>query len=234
MRLHILITTIFFAIGAANAQDVIVKTKLMPVGVAGSIKGLYFRNDGKTAELKASMTGLGEGFEYKGPQVLALYNSEEALAPPKEGQSPPTPLATVKLPNADRILLLMAPPPEGRREPSIRAYPVSTDDLRPGDYRFFNCSDKKIAVILGDERIGIRPGKVVTVKGAKWQREVLDLAVKLGTPGDDSNIRMVYSSVWGHQPAQRNFIILSNGATKAQPIEIRRFHDIIVEDTDAE
>lgn len=227
MRLLPFLTAVLLFIGWAKAQDDIVKTKLMPVGMAGSIRGLYFRNEGKTAELHASMTGFGEGIDYTGSALLALYSSEAALAQPKPGSQPPKPLTTVTLPKgADRVLLVIAPPPHKGAAPAIRAYGVATSDLRVGDYRLFNFAQENVVVLLGGQRAFLKPGGITTLRDAGWSREVLDLPVKLGSRDENGSTRLLYSTVWGHQPGQRNFILILAGATAAHPVDVRRFYDV--------
>jgi len=227
MKTPTLLLSALASLAPLLAQDRPLKTKLLPVGVAGAVSELYFRNDGKPAELKASMTGLGAGIDYTGPARLALYASEEALNPPAEGEKPPQPLTVVTLPEgADRVLLVIAPPPKDQKGPAIRAYPVSTGDLSSGDYRFFNFSPDSTAIVLGEKRVGLKPGDISTVTSAEWKRETVDLPVKIGLPTDSGSLRMVYSSVWGHQPAQRNFILIFKGTSAARPLDVRRFYDV--------
>lgn len=227
MKLLSVAIAVLSVFGVVKAEDDLLKTKLMPVGLAGSIQGLYFRNDGKTVELHASMTGFGEGVDYTGPALLALYSSEAALERPKAGAQPLKPLTTVTLPKgADRVLLVIAPPPHKGAAPAIRAYAVATNDLRAGDYRLFNFTHEGVVALLGGQRASLEPGGVTTVREAGWSREVLDLPVKLGSRAENDNTRLLYSTVWGHQPSRRNFILILEGATAARPVDVRRFYDV--------
>jgi len=211
---------------SAQAQEDLVKTTLLSVGLKGAIDGLYFKNGGSAEELKATMTGLGTGIDYEGPAVVNFYDSPEAMIPKEDGKTP-VPLARVKLPEGeDKVLVIIAPPPKGKKGPAMRAYGISTDKFKAGDYRFFNFSKQNVAVILGKKKIGLSPGSVESVSSAAWKKEIIDLPVKLGSKPKEGDVKLVYSSVWGHQPRQRNMIMIFEGGSKAKPLEVRRYSDV--------
>ncbi|MEP4077243.1 hypothetical protein [Haloferula sp.] len=218
---------LMMSVGVACAQEEdVITTKILSVGLRGSVDGLFFVNGGGVEELRATMTGLGNGIDYKGPAVLSFYESAEAMVP-KKGEEPPKPLARVRLPkDQDRVLLVIAPPAKGKKGPTMKAYGISTDTLKAGDYRFFNFSRGDVAVILGKEKLGIGPGAVESVSSVVWKKEVIDLPIKLGRRQDDGEVKLVYSSVWGHQPKQRNMIMVFDGGSRARPLEVRRFADV--------
>lgn len=227
MKVLTILAAAFVSALSADAQERPIRTKLLPVGVSGTVSGLYFRSEGQAVELKATMTGLGAGIDYEGPALLALYDDESAFSPPPPGEEPPKPLCTVRLPaDADRTLLMVAKPEKGEKAPKIRAYGVSTRDLRSGDYRFFNFSPTGVAIVLGEKKFALKPGGITTVTSAEWKRDAVDLPVKLGIENEKGKLRMIYSSVWGHQPAQRNFILVFQGPSPARPLDVRRYYDI--------
>lgn len=207
------------------AQEEVVKAKLLPVGLSSSVTGLYFINGSKPVELRASMTGFGAGIDYEGPRVFSVYATSEELMV-RDGREKPVPLASVRLPaDAERIMLAIVAGKNGAK-PKLRAFGVSTKGFRTGDYRFYNFSKSKVAVILGEKKIGLSPGGVETVNSAQWRDEVMDLPVKLGQQKPGGKPRVVYSSVWGHQPKQRNMIMVFDGGTRAKPLEVRRYYDV--------
>ncbi|MFZ9935469.1 MAG: hypothetical protein ACO3JG_00265 [Luteolibacter sp.] len=227
MKILPLVFAVAFVSGPVVAGEKVVKTRLMPIGVASSVKGLYFMNNGRTEELTAGMTGLGAGIEYTGPALLAVYSDENGPLMGASGLEAQKPLTVVRLPEADdRVLLIVAPPKKDGLAPVIRAYGLSTNDLHAGDYRLFNFSKDTVVGVLGEKRMSIKAGGIVTTRDKSWENMTLDLPVKFGIADLKRGSRLLYFTVWGHQPAQRNIILIFPGPSNARPLDVRRFNDV--------
>jgi len=217
-----LLVGVLLAPSAASAQSkpVTVKTELVTIALTETVDGLFYF-DGKTAQpFTANLTGIGQPFDYEGPQRFVVRaNAAEFSAPPPL----PPPAASVLLPlRCSRVLLACIKPPD--KALRIAAYDISTKD-RAGDYRFFNFSDRPLSLILDGRKLALAPGKDASLTSAKWRDAVLDLPVQVAAVEKDKP-KLVYSSVWGHRPGRRNFVFMFKGSHPSKPVTFCRFFDI--------
>ncbi|MEM9236925.1 MAG: hypothetical protein AAGB14_09105 [Verrucomicrobiota bacterium] len=211
----------------AQEDDGTVSTEIIALGFGKSaFPGYWYRAGKKGVKMDISRQGIGFPIQYKGPRVLSFYENQTDLAKPPEGEAPPKPLARVKLPTgSDRVLLVFALTEKNQKIPVIRAYGVSTDKMKAGDYRLLNFSKNTIYSILNEKRNSTPPGKISNIRETGWSGEVQDMNVQFGIKDGDKTKR-VYSSVWGHRPERRNFIFVFDQDDRFRPLDVRMFYDL--------
>jgi len=209
---------------SAGAQEKMVRTDLMPVGLGGPLVAWYWQK-GKAVKLEAFETAMGSPVFYRGPSQLNLYKSAADAKPRAEDEKPIPPLAKVVLPAGSRRVLLLCVTPKPGAKPMLKAYGVSDNSLKAGDYRFFNFSSSNVVGVIGGKKIALRPGKTMDVSSSDWRDKGRDLEVQLGYMEGKETI-LVYSTIWGHSEARRNYIFLVASGDESQPLDVRKFHDI--------
>jgi hypothetical protein len=210
----------------AVAEEDVIKTRLLTLSLGGAVPGYFIRSGDQVAEIQATTKGIGAPTAYRGPGLLSLYATAADAARPKPGEAPAKPALQVRLPRGhDRILLVFAAPTEpGQAKPEVRGLGISTGTLKEGDYRIFNLSRQTVHAVLGGRKATIHPGQPVNLSSPSWRTDTMDMEVKLGLP-DQDKLRLVYSSVWGHQPTRRMFLFILNRPDEFRPIELRRYFD---------
>lgn len=209
--------------GAQQDAAKSVRIDLMPVSLGESLATWYV-NHGEVVKLEAFESALGTPVFYRGPQTLALYAKPEDARPRKEGEAAVPPLATVTLPSSSRrVLLLFVPGKEGK--PQLRAYGVDDAALQGGDYRVYNFAPVAISGRMGERALQLKPGQTMDVSSAKWRDAGTDLEVEVGFNREGKQ-EIVYSTIWGHFPARRNYIFVLPTGNPTSPLELRKFHDV--------
>lgn len=207
----------------AQQESKTVRLDLMPVSLGDSMATWYL-NHGKVVKLEAFESAMGTPVFYRGSQTLSLYAKPEDARPRKEGEAAIPPVATVTLPSGcRRALLLFIPGKEGK--PQLRAYGVEDAALKGGDYRLYNFAPVPISGSMGGRGITLKPGQTTDVSTARWRESGADLEVQFGLARAGKQ-EVVYSTIWGHFPARRNYIFILPGSTPASPLELRKFHDV--------
>ncbi|WP_193211949.1 hypothetical protein [Luteolibacter marinus] len=210
--------------GYAAGQEKTIRTDLMPIGLGDSLVAWYWQK-GKAVKLEVFETAMGSPVFYRGPRELKLFATPEDARPRAADEKPVTPLAVAKLPEGDRRVLLLCVTPKPGARPMLKAYGVSDDKLKAGDYRFFNFSPAHVVGVIGGQKIALRPGATVDASSADWRGKGGDLEVQLGYKEGDK-IRLIYSTIWGHSEARRNYIFLVASGDENQPLDVRKFHDV--------
>ncbi len=212
---------------SAAAEGDTVKLELLTLSFNGTVRELYYRNGKDVVEMTASQQGIGAPFFYKGPRLLALYDSPEDLKPRKDGKIKTKPVVRVMLPrNDDRALLVFSFKKRNQGKPGAKAYGIDTEGMKNGNYRIFNFSGKPIAAMLGDKKkIALKPQQNALVTSTKWRKKITDLDVRFATP-INGRLEQVYTSVWGHRPERRMFIFVFDRPDKNRPLDIRMFFDL--------
>ena len=207
------------AVGQTPAPAV--RTTLLPVSIGGNVEHLYFRSGDKVLPFEAYQLGFGPGIDYSGSRRFVLHTSSAAFDVPPPG---PVPKAFADLPpNADKVLVLCVPEEGGKLR--LVPYDISRNGAKAGDYRIFNLSYHTLSVIIGEKKLVLKPAEDKTLSEQSWGTGVRDMKFQLATVSGTTATK-VYSSIWGHQPAKRNFIFLVAGRTATMPIEILKFHDV--------
>lgn len=227
-----LLLALCVCIAPLSGQVVIVKTEILAVAIDAPVEGLFIDTGNGIQPFSANLTGLGLPMPYQGPRRLILQSSEEAFKP-VPGKEPPTPVGVVELPAVnDRVIVVCTHDSKGALK--MAAYDISTNGMKPGDYRFFNYSKSPLSFILGEKKFSLFPGTDNLVSDSKWQSVVMDLEVQIGLrPSADKPFKKVYASVWGHRPVRRNYVFLFDGNSPSKPITSRRFFDILPASTTA-
>jgi hypothetical protein len=192
-----------------------------PAGLPASFQ-TYFRT-GQAVELFTASAGtLGLPIEYTGPQTFALYASKADMLPVPEGQKPKPPVATVTLPLNCDVVLLLCTRTAGEKV-GLVAYNITSNDLKPGDYRVFNFSKSQTSMILGEQRFALAPGKDSMVRDSAWHGEVVAFPIKIATIVDGKP-KTAYSSIQEHYPQRRNLMFLFDGHHPSRPITFVTFN----------
>ncbi len=196
-----------------------------PVDLPEDFQGFY-QSGGDISSFTAGSTSVGVPVIYEGPRLFVLRASEEDFGPPKEGEKPSPPLATVELPASSDNALIMALPKEGGSGVRLVAYDISTKTMRKGDYMAFNFATQPVAVRMGEQNFTLKPGKDTHVHDSKWRKEVLALPMQIGIrdEDDEGQIKIVYSRYWEHYPQNRNLMFFFNGRHPRRPIVFSCFN----------
>lgn len=211
-----------------QAEDSVgLRTEIITLSVDDAVGGLYFWNGEKPVEFRSVGGGLGPPMSYRGPRDLQLFDSPEATMPaslaPGGAVSTATPVASVQLPEgAGRVLLLTRKQADGPLR--LLAFPASFNEIQTGDYRFFNFSSHDVRILLDDETELLPSGQGKTFSNRTWQRNRKDLDIQLGAT-IDGQMRLVFSSVWGHNPDLRYFVMIFDGVHISSPLILRKVHD---------
>jgi hypothetical protein len=211
---------------ALNAQNQppLITTRILtyaPAGLPDSFKTFY--RTGNEIELFTASAGtLGLPINYTGPQTFALYASKTDMLPPAEGQKPKSPVATVTLPaNSDVVLILCTRTADGKV--GLVAFNITSNELKPGDYRVFNFSKSTTSIILGEQRFALAPGKDSMVRDSSWHSEVIALPIKIATVVEGKP-KLAFSSLREHFPQRRNLMFLFDGRHPSRPITFVTFN----------
>lgn len=214
------LTLVFFSLSALG-QDEVIQTEIVTIALDAPLDNLFFHNGKEISRFQANPTGLGEPLAYKGPIRFALRTSEAEFAakPPL-----PAPHAWVDLPvGSERVLIACLKSADAPLR--LVAYDIAKARIDSGDYRFFNFSHSAISVIMGDQKIAIKPGENTLVADAAWKKDVGEIDVAMAMM-KDGRPKPVYSSQWGNRPGRRNYIFLFDGPQEYKPIRICRFFDV--------
>jgi hypothetical protein len=213
-------------VGALHAaeEDPGIRTDLLSVCVNGEVENYHYLNNGKAAVLDASMAGMGSPITYRGSRRLAFFKHAADLKPAPDGPQRKA-ICEVLLPQENRVLLIFTFAGENNTKPAVRAVGVSTDGMKPGDYRVFNFSRQDVGVIFGERKVGLASGKDTTLTTPEWRSAVSDIGVQIAI-SRDKTVRRVYSSMWGHRPERRMFVFLFDSSDPNRPIEVRKTYDV--------
>jgi len=195
-----------------------IRTELVTLALHDPVSDLFIHNGETVVPFRSMPGGIGIPIPYEGPARLVFHRTEDAFLPDAPEQRP---AATVTLPrNADRILLLVSQPANGPVR--IKALPVDSSSLLGGDYRILNFSHKPIVLKMGAETLQLKPGRLGTLSAPAWRERSMDMPVHMGYPAD-TGIK-TYSSVWGHRPTRRTFLLVFDG-DRSNTLNLRRVHD---------
>lgn len=210
----------------AHAQEgTRIRTKLFTFALGELPSGFkaFFKTGEEILEFSAGESGLSAPIDYAGPPVLALRESKEAFSAPPAGQNPPPPLAWVNLPlNADNVLVIATATADGKIR--LLAYNISTRELAPGDYKFFNFSTNTLSFIFDSQKFTMAPGSDRLVKDPAWQRTEKVFTNKIAIVDADNKAKLAYSSLWEHYPAGRSLMLVFNGSRPSQKVTFRVFN----------
>jgi len=192
-----------------------------PTGLPDAFQA-YYRTDGNVELFNASVGTLGPPVPYTGPQEFALYGSKEHLESAGKGKPSTPPLASVTLPQKCDLVLVVCNRTADDKV-SMQASNIDSRDLKPGDYRVFNCSKSSVSMNLGDQILALDPGKDIIVRDSNWHGEIIALPIKIAIVAD-GKARSVYSSFREHYAQGRTLMFLFDGSHPSRPITFATFH----------
>lgn len=202
----------------AFGQTKPLKTRILTLALDRKIEA-FFMNDGVVEPFTAKRSSLGSPFAYTGSSRFVLRAQKDHFS----ADPPLAPLASVAMPKQSKLILL-ATQRTADQKIKLNAYDISAASFRPGDYRVFNFSDKRLLLIIGESKLAIKPGDDKIVSKMILHNKVLDLIIRIAEV-KGGKPKQVYKSAWGHQPSKRHFVFLFNGSHPTRPIAIRRFAD---------
>jgi len=207
-----------------------VKTELVAICFNKSMPGYFYRDGNTTRKLEASRTAISIPKSYSGQAILSLFATEaEAKASARSAS-----VAQIVLPsNQSRILLTFTYSSseteknsgEDSSKPTVAAHGIGTEDFTEGDYRIFNFSTRKLQFTLQELTQIVNAGEIGSISDPEWQKNTLDLSMKIETENNGKWVK-AYSSVWGHQPKRRMFLMIFDRDDRYRPLDVRIFHDI--------
>ena len=222
---RIFVAFLFFVSFAQAQEGTRIKTKLFTFALGELPSGFkaFFKTGEEILEFSAGEGGLSAPINYAGPPVFVLRESREAFSAPPKGQDPQPPLAWVNLPlNADNILVIATLTEDGKIR--LLAYNISTRELAPGDYKFFNFSTNTLSFIFDSQKFTMAPGTDRLVKDPEWQRAGKGFTNKIAIVDANNKAKLAYSSLWEHYPAGRSLMLVFNGNRPSQKVTFRVFN----------
>ena len=219
------LTMIGLLLCCASAQEEEnVSVDLMSVCTESHVSFFYL-NKGEVTRLEAFHSALGTPVFYRGPRRLFLYTSAEDALPRKDGEPRPKSQATAILPkDASRALLLFSRKGE-KSGWSARAFGVNEGGLRGGDYRVFNLASFSAFGSMGGKAFRVKPGKITDRSSFEWRTRGEDLEVMFGLESEGKR-KVVYSTIWGHYPQRRTYVLILPTGDASHPLEVRKYHDV--------
>lgn len=215
----------FFLAAKIGAQEMH-STKLMSLAFSGAHPNFFYRSSGKIVEMDISRYEMGAPVEYRGPRNLFLYKDKTLLENLAKGDPLPKPDLFIVLPTKAETVLLGFSKGEGEEAPKVEAFGLSKSRLKGGDYIIMNYSSKNVFAILNGKKVGIKKGGKGEIRNLGNLREkVQDMDIKFGLRSGNS-IKTVYSSLWGHRPERRTFVLIFDRGNKYNPLEVRMFYDL--------
>lgn len=169
------------------------------VNIAGGNATLWLRTGpGKEpVKLPLNIRIFSEPVKYKGPVIARFYASEvDAMA-----DDPPNPIAQVKLPRRN-LLILFQPKPDTS---GYTGLPVADSRFPFGSFHLVNLSEDKIGVDMAAKKMIIPPGKSKTYSLPAGERDVLISIVARSKI--TSKARYVRRSRWSIAPDQRELVL---------------------------
>lgn len=218
---------ILSATSPVRAESDVVKTDLMAVCLGGSVPGYFYQNGKGIAMVTAHGQGISSPVTYTGPAVIRFYKDKAEAESSKSGDSSPPPLATVTISgDSDRVLLLFEFS-ENVDVPVVRSYGIKNSTFGAGDYQIFNFSKTTVYGVLKDKDapIVVPPGEQKIVKTSAWEKDAGPIQATFSL-NSDSSVKPVYSSIWGHRPERRSFIVVSGDSSNDQRLKIAKFFDV--------
>lgn len=208
---------VLLAVTLLRGQEVPwVRTELKVLAVGEALEGFRVQQGEGFSELNAGLVGLGPPVAYYGPARLLLW-------PPAEEGVEAVPVADVDLPAGARRVLLLCLQGEDQRLRLI-ALDISGSRMAGGDYFFLNVSSQAVGVMLGGESVALQPGQTRMLRHRDWRSGAADLTIRVGQlRGEES--RLVFSSIWGHHPDRRNYVLVMDGPHASMPVVLRKVHD---------
>ncbi len=210
---------------AHGQQPEKIKTLLVTYALGGPKGGFkaFFKSGEEIVPFAANSGGLGAPFQYEGPRRLVIRESKEAFNPPPEGQQPKPPLAFVDLPEkADNVLIIAADSGGGKFR--LVAYDVATNNLKGGDYLFFNFSHFNLSFIMGKQKFALAPAENKLVRDPSWiNPDPQTFPIKIATV-NGKDVVLAREALWEHWPDKRNVVFLFDGIAKGEPVKMVNFN----------
>ncbi|MDP0495459.1 MAG: hypothetical protein Q7Q73_04545 [Verrucomicrobiota bacterium JB024] len=147
---------------SAQTQQPVFRCQLRTLGWQGVPSELYLR-DGQGYEPIAIRRGkLTDSFEYRGSPTLQLYIHEPIVV---EGQLPPPPDFTVRLPENRQDYILLVMPGNDSDNHKLRILPIQDSATRPpeGSLALVNTTPATLGLVIGEKKCELPPLKLEIV-----------------------------------------------------------------------
>ncbi|MEZ5302647.1 MAG: hypothetical protein R3F11_18725 [Verrucomicrobiales bacterium] len=123
------------------------------------------------------------------------------------------------------MLLLFAPDESAPGKLSVRAFPNDEARMPEGGYRILNLSKLPVSGTLGGVSFAAKPGEATVIRKPGRLGEYRSLDVKIRREVRRET-KVIYSAVWGFHPARRTTVIITDNASKAEEITVRKFGEV--------
>ncbi len=173
---------------------------------------VYFDASGKAAELSLRPHRLHKSFSYRGPANLMLYPKGTVIV---EGVPLPRPIAQVSLnTQSDQAVIFLRG--QGKSFKAFDAFAIngSSFELKPGNVRFFNLSNRRLLMKVGDgelEPFFVSAYGTASIDVADFEKSNLPIYVATEfqqKEGPGLEAKIVLSTIRAFSPTRPSLILL--------------------------
>jgi hypothetical protein len=201
---------------ASTAYADEVSVHIRGVGTNNVSTPLYFKSEGTVNQITMIKAGLSQAFYYRGDETLVFHDNPADFDDPLA-----VPVASVALPtDVSRVLLVGN---QVGTTINIDTFDISSNDLEPGDYLFFNFSSVPLQFVYGGYPVNVGVGQMaVFLSGIPW-RSGGSVALSLNVYRTDTNT-LIKQTLAEHRPSKRNLMFIYD-TTVAGPVTWYQFND---------
>ena len=180
-----------------------VKFRTLGAGVAAD--DLFYSTGGKAHPVQVDTESRSVYYEYSGPVTgLSFFR----LVPGPDGKPVPQTVALADLTGAgNRPLLVFMKNPDQADALLVRGFPDSVKDIPPGGYRFLNFTACQIGIILGTEKMVIKPGGSAIMQMNPPNGRLVSQVMLYGLL--DNVAKPVYSNIWAFDAKVRQIVLVT-------------------------
>jgi hypothetical protein len=214
----ILISLISFLpfVRAQVPQEGLFSFRTLGAGVV--IEDLFYSSEGKVIPVPVSTETRSVYHTYKGPHDKLVFFRQ---IPGPDGKQIQQNVASVNLAGAgNRPLLIFLKHPTEAGLYEVRPFSDSSKDVPPGGYRFVNFTIRKIAIVMGQQKLLIPPGGQVIAKGEVGNSTQSTAVQVFGVVLNDE-VRAIYSNMWAYNPNNRSIVLIAPSLENATGAKVK-------------
>ena len=188
------------------------------LGAGVVIEDLFYSSEGKVIPVPVSTETRSVYYTYKGPHDRLVFFRQ---IPGPDGKPVQQPVAMVNLKGTgSRPLLIFLKHPTEAGHYEVRPFSDSSKDVPPGGYRFVNFTIRKIAIVMGQQKLLIPPGGQLIAKG-EAENSTQSTAVQVFGVVLNDEVRAIYSNMWAYNPNNRSIVLISPSLENATGAKVK-------------
>lgn len=189
------------------------------LGMIAVPDGLGIISDDKWVPIRLSTSARSGAKRYIGTSPLILYKQEIN----EEGALTTTPVGAVQLDaSSTNYLVFVTPKGTETDRYTLYAFPDSEADFPPGSFRFFNLTNDRLGLLLGDARVEIPSFQFQTVKPSGPSEQNVPFRI---VRWDGNSWVRTLSSEWYYRDQFRTIAFISEGNDYRRSLMIRPIVD---------